>query len=133
MYAKELDIPNYVSEYGRQSPYPSWLSMGKLWALAQYFDCTGLQDATIDAMLHKMRDHPEVAITPDSLVVIFNITPEDSTIQRLFLEFSAARFPEAQFQRRTAKLPLALIKFLAAKFLAEKFSPISGTYARQAL
>ena len=80
---KEIDLLHLVRPDGTKCLFPPWLSMGKLWALAHYLDHTPLRDATIDAMLHKMRGHPDVAIAPESLNAIFDTTPENSTIQRL--------------------------------------------------
>lgn len=123
VYTKEIDLLHLVRPDGTKCLFPPWLSMGKLWALAHYLDHTPLRDATIDAMLYKMRGHPDLAIAPDSLNAIFDTTPENSTIQRLLLEFSAARYPGSHSKREIPKLPLALVHYLAAKFLAGASRP----------
>ena len=118
VYAKEIDLPNYISEDGRQSPFPTWLSLGKLWALAHYLDCIGFRDDIIDAMLRKMRDHPRIGISTDSLVAIFELTPENSTIQRLLTEYTAATISVKEFQGNGAQLPSKWMRHLAEAFVA---------------
>lgn len=97
--------------------------MGKLWALAHYFDCTGFRDAMIDAMLRKMRDHPRIGISTDSLVAIFNLTPENSTIQRLLTEYTAATISVKELRGNGAQLPSTVMKHLAEAFVAGKARP----------
>lgn len=123
VYSKEVALPNWVDDNGQEHPYPTWLSMGKLWALAHYLNHSRLRDATIDAMLRLMKDHlsgGRTGIATDSLVAILNMTPEDSTIQRLILEYSSATISETRFKKRLEDQPLALIRHMAGKFVARQ-------------
>lgn len=126
VYSKEVALPTRMDENGRESRYPSWLSMGKLWALAHYLNHTRLRDATIDAMLRVMKDRRprgRAGIRTESLIAILNMTPEGSTIQRLLLEYSLATIPEDKFKHDLTKLPQLLLQNLAWKFVAGESRP----------
>ncbi|CAK3776926.1 Hypothetical predicted protein [Lecanosticta acicola] len=105
--------------------FPSWSSYGKLWALAHYLDHTPLRDAVIDCMLQKIEALPQLGVSLDTLCHIFESTPQNSTIQRLLLEYTAASMTPARLQKEAEKLPFPVVIYLAWKctvFTSSTFS-----------
>lgn len=118
IYTKEIDLPTVCE--GKQYAYPTWLSFGRFWALAHYLDSTRLRDAVIDAMISKVEKNPGLGISVDTLKEIFDITPENSTIQRLLSRIASGSISVATLSDKddSDKIPLAILKRMAKCFAA---------------
>lgn len=74
---------------------PSFLNLGKVWALAHYLGGTEVQNCVIDAIIFEKFETQGVYVVKSSLQHIGRVTPPDSTIQQLLKEATIRRIRSA--------------------------------------
>lgn len=112
-YSDNLDMSLMTEPLSFTSP--SYLHLGKIWILSNYFGNNALGNLVIDRLLQTMDRLLFHRVSTPTLQYLFTNLPVDSKIRRLFIDAVTATMNGTTFEKEGKSLPQEIVFELARR------------------
>ena len=127
LYSATLDTTLMIEPIN--SAPPAYLNLTKLWVLGNFVSDHVFTNSVIDRLLLKLALLPGHAVSGQTLQYIWEHTPQNCGIQRLFIEATAARTAENHIETWKNEILREILLDLSKRYASGRTTKKSPTFA----